>query len=103
MPCQRLAVYSREPLCQAALLLRFCLVGIADQNAGFSEAVSRFPVMYQGLIPAAAVFLFDGLLFGLEIAPGPVHHVHGMRQFMVQVLNGGIFDILLPAVKDPSD
>ena len=43
---------------------------------------------------AENVCCLDGLPFGGKITPGAGHHVHGVGQYVVGVLNGRIFDQL---------
>lgn len=66
-----------------------------DQDAVDSKALGGMAPLDLGQFTAADILLLDGLGSGIKVAPGAIHHVFGMGQFVVEVLNRRIFDRFL--------
>ena len=66
-------------------------VNVADKHAVLPPAFHHRHVLHQAQITTENVFFFDGLFLQCEITPLS-HHVHGMGQFVIEVLNGGVLD-----------
>lgn len=53
------------------------------------------------MLAAENVLFFDRLALGLGISPGPVHHMHRVRKFVVEVLDSRVLDGSTTCIKYP--